>query len=186
MNIICKNNNDITREELNELYDIYLDNIPREAKVDDHYKFIMDEDYRNKWINEIINEPNLLCCKYYNEKELIGYIIIFLKEKENYIREFEIISKYQNDGTTFKEMVKLALPFTNIQNNYTGKILHYNIDAKSAFRSLGALPKDGKYFASYDTINKMMNTVIENQYKQRPADVKRIKEIREAKEKSKD
>ncbi len=152
MEIINKINNQVTEEDLYKLYDIYESNLPGYVKNDVIFKSIVGDEYKSKWVNEILNEPNKLVSTFYEGNTLVGYIIIFEKEEENYVREFEIIKEYQDDGKSFRGMISQILPYTNKDKLYTGRILQYNDSAKVAFFTVGAIHDKGKYVCPYDRL----------------------------------
>ena len=147
MESIIKNNRTVTRLELEQLYFIYADNLIEGVEKKE----------MNSWIDEIIQEPNIFYSMLYDNDKLAGYMIIYLREKENYIREFEIAKEYQNNGVTFKELIKETLPYTDSDKIYTGRILGHNEEAKGVFRRIGAIVVDGKYQVTYDRLMKMID-----------------------------
>ena len=153
MELINKNNSNITYEELERLYEIHFNNLT----VEENRVVTSNDNYKEQWINEIKNNPQLLCSMFFDNNVLIGYIIIFLNSDENYIRDFEIVKDYQSNGHTFKEMVKMVLPYTNKDKLYTGRILPFNEHAKSVFIRIGALINDGKYVCPYNRLIKVID-----------------------------
>lgn len=153
MEIINKNQQTITNEDLEKLYEIYYSN----TTIEESSFIASKKSHKENWIKDIISNPKLLCSMFYDNNILIGYIIFSLEEKENYVREFEIIKEYQNDGKTFKEMIKKALPYTNINNLYTGRILSFNEDAKKTFKGIGTFLHQGKYVCPYNRLIKFLD-----------------------------
>jgi hypothetical protein len=156
MEIVNRKNEQITEDDLYKLYDIYENNLPGYVKTDVIFQSIVGDEYRSKWVNEIMEEPNKLVSMFYEGEALVGYIMIYEKEEENYIREFEIIKEYQDDGKTFRGMISLILPYTNKEKLYTGKILQYNDSAKVAFFTVGAIHNKGLYVCPYDRLVAML------------------------------
>ena len=151
MEIINKNNLSITNEELEKLYLIYYDNVSS-----DDIKYVNND--KEEWINEIKSFSNTNYYLFYDNNYLIGYIIIYPKDDSNYIREFEIIKNYQNDGKTFIDMIRMTLPYTDTNKAYEGRILSYNDTAKMSFKRVGALVNNGMFVCTYDRLIKMLHT----------------------------
>lgn len=154
MKIICKKNVELTDEELELFYDLYVSNLDENVRKE--YSVYSDEN-KKIWINNIKDNNQLFCAEYFEENEFVGYIMIVLYEKENYVQEFEIVKKFQGDGKSFKNMVKLILPFTNTKNVYTGLIYDYNHHAKKVFKSIGAVPDHNKYVVDYDRLVRFVD-----------------------------
>ena len=152
MRIVCKKNNELTREELEVLYDVYSRSIKEVSIDEDDYSQVRTLNYKNTWINDLKNNDRLLCALYYDESTFVGYILISLNEDLNYIIDFQITKNYQGDGITFKQMIKLVLPFTNTNKKYAGKIITYNSHARNSFKSIGALPRNGMYEVTYSKL----------------------------------
>lgn len=150
MELICKNNNDITKQELEILFSMYLYNSNKIAQGKRHFnKANNSTEYKENWINGLLkNDKNkyLICVENGN---LIGFTIVSLEEKENYINDFQIIESYQHDGRTFRFLVEALLNNSNPDNDFKGRIWSENDNAKIVFKSMGALIVDGKYQLSY-------------------------------------
>ena len=165
MENIIRNSKTITRLELERLYSIYADNFPD------------DKQEMNHWIDEIITEPDVLYSMFYDNDKLAGYIIIYLRETENYIREFEIAKEYQNNGTTFKDMIKETIHYTNTDNMFTGIILPNNEEAKGVFRRIGAIAVDGKYSVPADRLIKLLDKSSREDFAKQKPNVERARQI---------
>ena len=152
MRFVCKKNNELTNEELEVLYDVYSQSIKEISIDEDDYSHVRTLNYKNTWINDIKNNNRLICAEYYDGSTLVGYILVSLNDEYNYIIDFQITRNYQGDGVTFKEMIKLLLPFTNTNKKYVGKILTYNSHARNSFKSIGALSKNGMYEVTYSKL----------------------------------
>ena len=144
MENIIRNSKTITRLELERLYSIYADNFPDNKQE------------MNPWIDEIITEPDILYSMFYDNDKLAGYIIIYLRETENYIREFEIAKEYQNNGTTFKDMIKETIHYTNTD---------------------GAIAVDGKYSVPADRLIKLLDKSSREDFAKQKPNVERARQI---------
>ncbi len=162
MNVVCKKNAEIRDEELSVLYDISFSNNSNQEKM------ISKED----WIDLTKKDNNLLCFEFFNEEEFVGYVLISMLENENFVSAFEIMKKYQSDGKTFKEMIRMLLPYTNTKNIYTGIIFNENHHAQIAFKSIGAIPDKNKYKVSYDRLNEFLDKNIVFSDEMKPLDNK--------------
>ena len=154
INLVCKKNSELSMDEVIDLFNIYYKNILPyidKYKKDKEYSTI---EYKNNWINYVINRDNLLCFKYYDDNKLIGFIVLRLLEEETYISDFNIIEEYQDDGYTFKEMIKLAFPKCPVNKKITGRILAENHNARLTFSSLGAVLRNKKFVISYEQLRK--------------------------------
>ena len=150
MEIVNKNNISISNDDIKNMFEIYYGNLPETKK--NNMQITKEE-----MAKELVQSNNLLCSMFYDNGKLIGYIIMYLREDENFIREFEIVKEYQHDGKTFINMIKMALPYTDIRKKYTGIIYNDNYNAKMAFKRVGALIKDKKYVCTYDNLIKCLN-----------------------------
>ena len=168
MKNVIKTNKSITRVELEELYAMYAENLFEGAEKKE----------MNPWIDEIIAEPDILYSLFYSESEkLAGYIIIYLREKENYVREFEVNKEFQNDGVTFKYMIRETLPNTNTDNVFTGRILPHNDEAKGAFKRMGALGKEGIYEVTAERIMKSLELEKREDFAKKDPDVEKARKL---------
>ena len=73
MEIINKNQQTITREDLEKIYEIYYKN----TTIEEFSLIISQKNHKEKWINDIISNPKLLCSMFYDNNVLIGYIFFF-------------------------------------------------------------------------------------------------------------
>ena len=168
MKNVIKNNNSITRIELEELYFMYAENLFEGAEKKE----------MNPWIDEIIAEPNIMYSMYYSESgTLAGYIVLYLRENENYVREFEINKKFQNDGVTFKYMVKELIPHVEQDKKFTGRILPHNEEAKGVFKRFGAMVKDGVYEATPEMILKCLALEKREDFAKKDPDVEKARKL---------
>ncbi len=154
MNDILKKTSEIDKNELGKLYDICYNNLSSKIINNPNYAEFSTSEYKDKWIDEISLKDNAFCLEFYEEMKLVGFIIFYLEENENFVRQFQIIKDYQGDGKTFRKMIELFLPHTNKENLYTGIIFDENNQAQKAFKSLGTNIVNGKYQVSYNIIMK--------------------------------
>ena len=164
MQVVNKKTNLLSREETSDLFDVCYNNLPNTVLNSKNYSELSTSNYKEEWINEIINEENGICLIYSNGERFVGFVIIYLRESENFIREFQILKEFQDDGKTFYEMIKLALPFTDTSKIYTGIIYEENRSAIKSFKNLGVGIIKGKYQIKYDLLKKMLDKKLTNNY----------------------
>lgn len=157
MKVNSSKTSELTREQIGQLYDLCYSNLSPKMIKSNHYSELSTPEYKEKWIDEIKNKENAVYLEFFDDSNFVGFTIIYLNPDENFVREFQIIKEYQDDGKSFKEMVRLALPSTNKNNIYTGIIFDDNNGAKNAFRSLGVGMRGGKYQVTYDMLVKMLD-----------------------------
>lgn len=152
MECVVRKNSEITLEKAEELFQIFINNMSKYADMNSFFKGIKTEQYKDKWINDVLNNDKLSSYEYYENDNLVGYILIIFLDNENYIHEFEIDSKYQGDGKTFKEMVKNTIDLIDNNNDFSGDIWFINKKSRNVFKHIGASFVDDKYIASRDVL----------------------------------
>lgn len=154
MNCIINRSSELTSENVEELFSLFLRNMGQFAKKNKFFESIKTEFYKEKWINDILNEERLLSFRFYDNEILAGYILIIIKENENFVHEFQIDESYQGDGKTFKEMILVTVSNIPNQNDYTGNIWFVNEKSRNVFKHLGAKFIDDQYKIEREILNK--------------------------------
>lgn len=154
MDILYKRNIDLSEDELEALYNLHYSNVEKFADEYKKYSFLRTQEYKNKWINDVKKNNDLICVACVVNGFLIGFLLLILKKEENYIREFHIAKNYQKDGKTFRMIVEKTFQISQVNKDFTGRIWSDNNEAKRIFRSMGAFLSDGKYVASYDNVRR--------------------------------
>lgn len=156
MKTILKTNKELSRKEAEILYDIFLDNMKTFAEQNKIYASILTEKYREKWIsNTLENDINKIVL-FYEGDSLIGYIVGEEQEKENFIRDFQIVKAYQKDGHTFKNMIIEGVKCFNLSKEFSGDIWMFNSHSREVFKHIGATFDDGKYRLSYEKLKNWL------------------------------
>ncbi len=157
MELIVKRNTELTREEVEELFKIYFENITPILDVYKSRAKIYDtNEHREEWITGVLTDNTLRCFKFVENNKLIGFILIEFLENENFIFDFDIIDEYKSDGITFNKMIELAFPYCQEGKEFTGIIWRENENALMKFKSIGALLINKKYRLSYDKVKEMI------------------------------
>lgn len=152
MKTVYKKNNELKYDEVEKLYNLFEENM---KKVSDgtFYIHTFNDVYKKKWIDETLNDDNLIALIFYNDEDIAGFLFILLLESENFIREFQISPKYQGDGSTFYSMICTAVPYLDKTKELCGDIWMVNKKSQEVFRHLGArVNADGKYHLDIDTL----------------------------------
>lgn len=153
MELICKKNTELTREEVEFLYKIYFNNISPILKVFKRKNMVYGtEKHKEEWINDTLTDETLRCFEFFDNGKFVGFVLGKLKEDENYVREFHITDEYKSDGNTFKTMIKMMIPYSQPNKEFTGRIWRENEDAIVKFTSLGAKLINEKYRIPYDKL----------------------------------
>ena len=122
-----------------------------------HYAEFSTPEYKEEWINEISSKNNAVCLEFFEGVMFVGFIILYLEDNENFIREFQVTKDYQKNGKTFRKMIDLTIPYTNKEKLYTGVIFDENNEAQRTFKAFGANIVKGKYQITYDILMKVLN-----------------------------
>ena len=156
MNVVVKKNNELSIDELNFLYDIVFNDSKDILK--DSNRAILTPEYKDVWIKETIDDDNLKCIVIGENGLFYGFAFLTIKdsEKENYLREVHIIKERQNDGITFKTLIKCIFENSTPGYKFKGKIFSSNKDAQETFKKLGAFNIKGYYQVKYDKIQKFL------------------------------
>lgn len=157
MKCVCNKSSELSYEDVNKLYEMFKDNMAKFAEKLNLYKCIYVDSYKEKWINDTLKDENLLCFRYYYEEDLAGFIFIIVNEDENFVREFHVDKKFQGDGKTFYQMIKLAVSDISNENDYTGDIWMINDKSKAVFKHIGAKFDDKKYRISSNHLKEWLN-----------------------------
>lgn len=162
MNIIYKKNNELLDSEIEVLYMLYYENIEKYAKMYKKRENLVSLRHKEDWIYDIQSNDSLVSILCVDNGRLVGFILLALLPEENYINEFHICRDYQNDGVTFKELMKACFNIAQPGKKFGGRIWKENHETKSLFLKLGAKGENGKYTLEYDKaqeiFNKMMNS----------------------------
>lgn len=162
MEIFCKKNTNLTYQELEVLFQLYLYN---NKKIFQNFKNITSmklknmetDNYKKEWIKSILENDKLLCIECVESNYLIAFALLEFNENENYIREMHIVDTHQKDGITFKKLVETIFNHAQVGKDFTGRIFEENYNAKKVFKSMGALLVNGKYQLSYQKTQEWMN-----------------------------
>ena len=59
MNFVCNKSSELAYEDVEKLYELFKDNMAKFAEKLDIYKCIYVDSYKEKWINDTLNNDNL-------------------------------------------------------------------------------------------------------------------------------
>lgn len=144
MQMIVRKTKEKRREEIEKLFDIFLENM-KEFATNAWYASILTPEYRENWINEVINDDNIIVFIYSVDSNIMAFICIKVSEKENFVKDFQIVGSYQHDGQTFKNMIVDAIKHLDLSKEFTGEIWMLNNHSRDVFKHLGAKFEDGKF-----------------------------------------
>ena len=159
MKCIVKNNNELSREDISKYYNLFSDNMMEYTKKPDSHVSLNDE-YKEKWINETLTENNLKFLSFYDDDDAIaGYVVAIEKEK-NFIRDFQIVDRFQHDGRTFRFMVEKVVETFDNGKPFYGFIWSTNLKSKIVFTKIGCRINDNKAFEiSADDLKKWLDKI---------------------------
>ena len=154
MKSIKYNSSDIQLEVMEELYKIYEQNMKKIAKT--IVKF--DDEHKKKWIDINLNTENNNLILYYDDNNsLLGYMFIIISDEMNYVSELQLIEDKQEDGETFKSVVRETFKYLT-----PGKPIKYKTWPTNA--KMGAISekfnavfdKESRLTIEYDTIKNYL------------------------------
>lgn len=150
-------NTDLTVEILEDLYKLFFENMKVVSKQNAAYNCIYSESYKKEWQDDCLNCDCLNAHLYYEDGVLVSFILIEDRENESFIREFQIDSKHQSDGYTFKYMIANSFPKVRKGIDLTGDIWIINRHSRDVFTHIGASYSDGKYRIPYNSLLEWLN-----------------------------
>lgn len=156
METIVKSNLELSHEEANQLFDMFLDNMKKFAEMNKVYSSILTDEYRKKWIDNTLDNNNNKIIMFYDNNLLIGFIVVEENDTENFIRDFQIVKSHQNDGETFKNMIIEGVKRLDTSKEFSGDIWMFNSHSRDVFKHIGAKFEDGKYRLSFDLLKKWL------------------------------
>lgn len=162
MNVFYKKNNELKDSEIEVLYQLYYENVEQYAKKYINRKNLSTLRHKEEWMIAIKENNSLISILCVDNGRLVGFLLFSLLPEENYINELHICRDYQNDGVTFKELMKACFNIAQPGKSFGGRIWKENHETKTLFLNLGAKGENGKYTLEYDKaqeiFNKMMNS----------------------------
>ncbi|MBO5376742.1 MAG: hypothetical protein J6A52_07840 [Bacilli bacterium] len=159
MNIFYKKNNELTDSEIEVLYQLYYENIAPYTKTYVNRKNLSTLQHKEEWMNAIKENNSLVSILCVDNSRLVGFILLSFLPEENYINEFHICRDYQNDGMTFKNLVKYCFQISQPNKDFCGRIWKENKEAKQLFLKLGATGENGKYRLKYNKALELINNL---------------------------
>ena len=157
METVYKDYKTIELNEAEKMFEIFLNNMRHYAEKNPLYASILKEEYKEKWIKNIMENANVKDFLYYENGELIAFITIKVSETEQYVNDFHIIPRYQGDGSTFKNMILGALPHLDMSKEFTGDIWMLNNHSRDVFKHLGAKFENDKYRINFENLKKWID-----------------------------
>lgn len=159
MNIFYKKNNELSDNEIEVLYRLYYENVEKYAKEYKNRENLITLKHKEQWMNAIKENNSLISILCVDNDRLVGFILLSLLPEENYINELHICRDYQNDGVTFKELMKACFNIAQPGKPFGGRIWKENHETKSLFLNIGAKGENGKYTLEYDKAVEFINNI---------------------------
>ena len=139
MKCIEKTSKELSLDEMNRLFDLFIANMDEFIKTNSLYKGTDKPEFRNDWIKDILEDENGRVYQYYSDDDkFVGFIVASIRENENFIKEFHIEPEFQGNGKTFYEMTARVVLTIHNNNDFTGFIWGNNQHSRDVFRHLGA------------------------------------------------
>lgn len=160
MNVFYKKNNELTDSEIEVLYQLYYENVEQYAKKYINRKNLSTLRHKEEWMTAIKENNSLISILCVDNGRLVGFLLFSLLPEENYINELHICRDYQNDGVTFKELMKACFNIAQPGKSFGGRIWKENYETKTLFLNLGAKGENGKYTLEYDKAQEIFNKMI--------------------------
>jgi len=151
MKVLHKKNNELNDGEIESLFALHLNSV---ISYSNTYGNLKTSEYKDKWKRYVKETENLICTAAILNGYLIGFSLMVLDDDENYISDFYIDQKHQNDGQTFRFLIENTFKVANPNKIFSGRIWSENKDAQNTFLKIGATFKEGKYYATYEKIKE--------------------------------